>query len=69
MLASFEDAEDAVQETFLQARRRRGGLDGGRLQRAWLYRSRPTSASTCAGAARRDGVAPAPASAGLRRTH
>jgi RNA polymerase sigma-70 factor (TIGR02960 family) len=38
MLASFDDAEDAVQETLLRAWRGRAGFDGGQLVRAWLYR-------------------------------
>jgi RNA polymerase sigma-70 factor (ECF subfamily) len=38
MLASFDQAEDAVQETFLRAWRARDQLDGGELFRAWLYR-------------------------------
>src|SRR5262249_15064499 len=38
MLASFDDAEDAVQETFLRAWRAREGFTGGSLFRAWLYR-------------------------------
>jgi RNA polymerase sigma-70 factor (ECF subfamily) len=38
MLASFEEAEDAVQETFLRAWRGRSGFDGSTQVRAWLYR-------------------------------
>jgi RNA polymerase sigma-70 factor (TIGR02960 family) len=38
MLASFDEAEDAVQETFLRAWRSRHTFDGSSLFRAWLYR-------------------------------
>jgi RNA polymerase sigma-70 factor (ECF subfamily) len=38
MLASFDEAEDAVQETFLRAWRAREDFQGGSLFRAWLYR-------------------------------
>ena len=38
MLASFEEAEDAVQETFLRAWRGRASFDGSSLVRAWLYK-------------------------------
>jgi RNA polymerase sigma-70 factor (TIGR02960 family) len=37
MLASFDEAEDAVQETFLRAWRARDTFDGSQV-RAWLYR-------------------------------
>jgi len=38
MLASFDEAEDAVQETFLHAWRNRETFEGDALFRAWLYR-------------------------------
>jgi len=38
MLASFDEAEDAVQETFLRAWRARESFDGSSMIRAWLYR-------------------------------
>jgi RNA polymerase sigma-70 factor (ECF subfamily) len=38
MLASFDEAEDAVQETLLRAWRARDSFDGSALFRAWLYR-------------------------------
>jgi RNA polymerase sigma-70 factor (TIGR02960 family) len=38
MVASFEEAEDLVQETFLRAWRKRESFEGGAGFRAWLYR-------------------------------
>jgi RNA polymerase sigma-70 factor (ECF subfamily) len=38
MLASFDEAEDAVQETFLRAWRSRDSFDGSSMFRGWLYR-------------------------------
>jgi RNA polymerase sigma-70 factor (TIGR02960 family) len=38
MLASFDEAEDAVQETFLRAWRARSTYDGSAPVRAWLYK-------------------------------
>src|SRR6476661_498019 len=37
MLASYDDAEDAVQESFLRPTRSRASFDGDNA-RAWLYR-------------------------------
>ena len=39
MLASFDEAEDAVRETFLRASRERGTFDGSSLIRASLSMS------------------------------
>ncbi len=38
MLSSYDEAEDAVQETMLRAWRRRDSFEGGPYFRAWLYR-------------------------------
>jgi RNA polymerase sigma-70 factor (ECF subfamily) len=38
MLGSLQDAEDAVQDTFLSAWRALGGFEGRASLRAWLYR-------------------------------
>jgi RNA polymerase sigma-70 factor (ECF subfamily) len=38
LLASYDEAEDAVQETYLRAWRARDSFDGGTFARAWLYR-------------------------------
>ncbi len=38
MLASYDEAEDAVQEAMLRAWRARDSFDGSSLFRAWLYR-------------------------------
>src|SRR5687768_4445679 len=52
MLASFEEAEDAVQETFLRAWRSRDTFQGGGLVRAWLYK---IATNVCLDAIRRTG--------------
>jgi RNA polymerase sigma-70 factor (TIGR02960 family) len=54
MLASFDDAEDAVQETFLNAWRGLAGFDGGSQFRAWLYR---IATNVCLDMLRRKGSA------------
>ena len=52
MLASFDEAEDAVQETFLRAWRSRDTFDGSGLVRAWLYK---IATNVCLDAIRRAG--------------
>lgn len=55
MLASYDEAEDAVQETFLRAWSRRSQFEGGDLFRAWLYR---IATNVCLDAIRRRGRRP-----------
>jgi RNA polymerase sigma-70 factor (TIGR02960 family) len=55
MLASFDEAEDAVQETFLRAWRARDTFQGGGLVRAWLYK---IATNVCLDAIRRTGRRP-----------
>jgi RNA polymerase sigma-70 factor (TIGR02960 family) len=52
MLGNFEEAEDAVQETFLRAWRAREDLDHRQWLRAWLYK---VATNTCLDAIKRAG--------------
>ncbi|HTJ33375.1 MAG TPA: RNA polymerase subunit sigma-70 [Dactylosporangium sp.] len=60
MLASFTDADDAVQETFLRAWRHRDDFEPGTNARAWLYR---IATNACLDAIRRSNRRPPSASA------
>jgi RNA polymerase sigma-70 factor (TIGR02960 family) len=55
MLGSFEEAEDAVQETFLRAWKGRETFDGSAAFRAWLYR---IATNVCLDAIRRNNRRP-----------
>jgi len=59
MLASFEEADDAVQETFLRAWRHQDSFEPGTNPRAWLYR---IATNTCLDAIRRSARRPPAAS-------
>ncbi|MFG2042802.1 RNA polymerase subunit sigma-70 [Dactylosporangium sp. NPDC048998] len=59
MLASFTDADDAVQETFLRAWRHRDDFEPGTNARAWLYR---IATNACLDAIRRGNRRPPSAS-------
>src|SRR5262245_11697388 len=55
MLGNFEEAEDAVQETYLRAWRGRDSFDGSAALRAWLYK---IATNVCLDAIRRSNRRP-----------
>jgi RNA polymerase sigma-70 factor (ECF subfamily) len=55
MLGNFDEAEDAVQETYLRAWRSRGSFDGSAALRAWLYK---IATNVCLDAIRRSNRRP-----------
>ena len=55
MLGSFDEAEDAVQETFIRAWRSRDSFDGSSAFRAWLYK---IATNVCLDAIRRSNRRP-----------
>ncbi|HEY2551995.1 MAG TPA: RNA polymerase subunit sigma-70 [Streptosporangiaceae bacterium] len=60
MLASFDEAEDAVQEALLRAWRSRDSLDDASMARSWLYRiATNVCLDTLRGRSRRVSTAPA----------
>jgi len=58
MLGSFDDASDAVEETFLRAERQRQRLENGPWLRAWLYRIATNACLDAVGRTGRRAVAP-----------
>jgi RNA polymerase sigma-70 factor (ECF subfamily) len=58
MLGSFDDASDAVEETFLRAEHQRQRLENGSWFRAWLYRIATNACLDAVGMSGRRAAAP-----------